>query len=330
MFSCFFLFPYLGIGNACISLMDICFYYETLTMRRMILMMLATVLGANMFAQSDVINGDFEQWSDSLTYREPDNWNTNNFFHASLGGTVIDTTDAQSGSLAAVVRTVYSVDLDDYFAGILTNGSSDDDSLGLVGDQISYRPEKLTGYYKYLAPVADTARVLLFMYRFDAGPDTNIFVATGNILLTPVNEYTYFEFPVLNATPGGGLPVPDTYVILITSTKDIANPVEGTSTLFIDNLNFTRPVSAPTLEDASDVSIYPNPVEDYFVISSPKHKVVAATVLSTEGRQVQRVESVSGANDLMVKTGRLGKGFYYVQLQLDNGAMETRFITVVK
>lgn len=299
-------------------------------------MMVATILSTATFAQSDVINGDFEVWKDTLTYREPNFWQTNNFSHASLGGTVTDTTDAQSGSLAAVVRTVYSVDFDQYFAGILTNGSSHNDSLGLgnsqgpIGSPISYRPTKLTGYYKFFAPVADTARVVLFMYRYEAGPDTNTFVATGNVLLNPTNEYTYFEFPVLNAVQGTGLPVPDSYVILITSTKDVANPVRGTSTLFIDNLNFTAPVSAPTLEDASDINIYPNPVEDYFVISSPKHKVIAATVLSTEGRLVQRVEGVSGANDMMVNTGRLNKGFYYVQLQLDNGAIETRFITVVK
>ncbi len=298
-------------------------------MRKMYLMMLATLTVLAAVAQNNVVNGNFEQWEDSVSFIEPQNWNSNNPSTLSLGNTVTDTTDAQKDSLAAVVRTVYSVSLDEYFGGFLTNGTRNPDSLGTNGWQINYRPDKFSGYYKYFPTPGDTARVILYMYEYDQNGDTNKLVATGNTRLTTATEWTYFEFPVLNAFPGSTTPIPDSYVILITSTN-LNAPAQGISTLMIDNLNFIEPVAAPTLDDASDILIYPNPVEDYFVISSPTHRVIGASVLSAEGRHIQSINSVSGANDLMVNTGRLSKGFYYVQIQFENGAVETRFITVVK
>ncbi|CAN5343965.1 hypothetical protein BH09BAC1_BH09BAC1_09620 [soil metagenome] len=300
-------------------------------MRKMYLLLLATMLSSALVAQNNVVNGNFENWEDSLNYSEPVNWNTNNFETRVIGIPVLRTTDAQSGTYAAIVRTVYEPNTAQYYGGFLTNGDNRPDSLGYNGWQINYRPQKLSGYYKYTTGTSlDRARVVLYMYKHDNVADTVALVATGTIRLAPVNDYTYFEFPVLNAFPGSSVPIPDSYVILITSTDTLGSPARDTSKLYIDNLNFISPTAAPTLIDAADINIYPNPVEDYFVINSPKHEVVSAAILSAEGRQVQYIEGVAGGNDLLVNTSRLSKGFYYVQIRFENGAVETRFITVVK
>lgn len=299
-------------------------------MRKVLTLLLATMALSNAWAQNNVVNGSFEDWKDTLSYSVPDDWYTNTKDYISVGVTVERTDDAFNGDSAAVVRTVYSAGDDEYYAGILTNGSNPD-TLGLDGWQISYRPKKLTGYYKYSSPtVGDSARVILYMYQHNTALDTDSLVATGNTRLSPAIDYTYFEFDILNAFGNTGNLIPDSYVIVITSAKDISAPVAGLSMLTIDNLRFDGAVSAPTIVDLSDVAIYPNPVDDHFVVSSPKHSIANVVILNAEGRQVQIVEAAPGTNELMINTNRLNKGFYYAQLQFDNGAVETRFITIVK
>lgn len=299
-------------------------------MRTVFTLLLATIAIANIWAQNNVVNGNFELWDDSLTYFEPQDWNSSNKEYLSIGVTVEKTDDAYSGDSAVVVQTVYSSALDEYYAGYLTTGN-DPDTLTIDGWQISYRPEKLTGYYKYSSPTpGDSARVILYMYLYNSLLDKDSLVATGNKMLPPAVDYTYFEFDILNAYAGTVTLVPDNYVILFTSSKDLQNPVRGLSKLTVDNLNFTGAVSAPTLEDLSDVSIYPNPVNDHFVVSSPKYTLANVSIFNAEGRQVQYMEAKPGSNDMKVATHLLSRGFYYVKLQFENGAVETRFITVTK
>src|SRR5690606_34740157 len=122
----------------------------------------------------------FEQWRDTLNYSEPVDWYTNVKQYISLGATVYRTDDAFSGDSAAVVQTVYSQGPDEYYGGYLTNGK-DPDSLGTDGWQINYRPQKLTGYYKYAPAAGDSARVILYMYQHNQALNTDSLVATGNI-----------------------------------------------------------------------------------------------------------------------------------------------------
>lgn len=299
-------------------------------MRKIFTLLLATMAIINAWAQNNVVNGNFELWNDSTSYFEPEDWNTSNEEYIFIGPTVEKTDDAYSGDSAVVVKTVYSSSLDEYYAGYLTVGQNPD-TISLGGWQINYRPEKLTGYYKYSSPtVGDSARVILYMYQLNSITNSETLVATGNRLLSPATDYTYFEFDILNTTSGSPAIVPDTYVILFTSSKDISAPVEGLSVLTVDNLNFSGTVSAPTLTDPSGVSIYPNPVDDHFVVSSPKHGLSSISIVNAEGRQVQHVDIANGTNEVRVTTNHLSKGFYFVQLQLENGAIETRFITVTK
>lgn len=275
-------------------------------------------------------NGSFESWSDFGTYKQPIGWNTNNSYLTSSGIAVYDTSDAYSGDSAAVVQSVYSSAGSVYYGGILTNGSARNDSLGLNGVAINYRPQSFNGYYKYEAAAGgDTALVVLYMYRFDSGTNKDSLIATGNARLTPSASYQQFGFQILNADAlEQGYPVPDSYVILITSTNSLADAKP--SKLIIDDLSFEGIVSAPTLEDLSDVTIYPNPVEDHFVVSSPKHGLASVSIINAEGRQVQYLQANLGSNNVKVTTHMLSRGFYYVKLQFENGAVETRFITVTK
>ncbi len=308
------------------------FYVRTklsfFTMKKISTLIIGTLLSVGAMAQN-VVNGSFEVWADSASYSVPRDWNSNARDYFLSGLTVEPTTDAYSGDSAAIVRTIDAGGVAGLIGGILTNGSIRNDSLGYHGWGISYRPQKLTGYYKYSPAIGDSARVILSMYIRDQDNNRDSLVATGNIALATAVDYTYFEFPILNAQPNvTGTPIPSTYVILITSTKDLANPM--LSELTIDNLNFEGVVSTPEVASVTDLSVYPNPVEDHFVIKSPTHRVLDVAVLNTEGRQVQRLEATSGANDLRVQTNHLAKGFYYVQIRFENGAIETRFITVVK
>lgn len=296
----------------------------------MLLVAIGALVSVSAFAQNNVVNGDFESWNDTSTYSDPQNWNTSNQEYIFIGPTVERTDDAYSGDSAVVIKTVYATAADEYYAGYITTGSNPD-TISLDGWQINYRPQKLTGYYKYSSPtIGDSARVILYMYQNFSAINDDSLVATGNILLPPVADYTYFEFNILNAFSSTATLIPDSYVIVITSSKDLSAPVEGLSMLTIDNVNFDGVVSVSTPEDLSDVLLYPNPVDDHFVVSSPKYTLTDISIINAEGRQVQNIQTAHGTNEVRVATSRLSKGFYYVQLQFENGAVETRIITVTK
>lgn len=296
-------------------------------MKGLLTLMIAALSVAILSAQN-VVNGGFEFWEDTLTYQEPVDWNSNVGEYYLSGLTIEATDDAYAGDSAVIVRTLQVGGVVGNVGGFLTNGTNNPDSLGIRGWQINYRPHKLTGYYKYNGAVGDSARVILYMNQYDQVFNRDSLVATGNIALPFALDYTYFEFDIRNAQPGTSVPIPDSYVILITSTRDLANPL--VSTLTIDHLNFEGVVSAPEVNQITDINVYPNPATDHFVINSPTHRIMDVAVLSAEGRQVHYVEATSGATDVMVNTTRLSKGFYYVQIRFENGAIETRFITVVK
>jgi hypothetical protein len=286
-------------------------------------------LSTIVLAAQNITNGDFENWTDNGTYKVPVGWKTNTSTFIAFGETVYDTSDAQSGDSAAVVQTILASGTSNYYAGILTNGSIRNDSLGLDGTAINYRPESFNGYYKYDAAPGDKALVVLYMYRFDAGLNRDSLIASGNARLGPAATYQQFGFQILNTDSlETSFPVPDSYVILITSTDSLNSPQP--SKLTIDNLSFEGIVSTPTVLDLADVSVYPNPVVDHFVVNSPNHAISSVVILNAEGRQVQLIEAAPGTNELLVNTNRLSTGFYYAQLQFDNGAIETRLITIVK
>jgi hypothetical protein len=286
-------------------------------------------LSTIVLAGQNITNGDFENWTDYGTYKIPVGWKTNTSATISFGETVYDTSDAQSGDSAAVVQTILVSGTSNFYGGILTNGRIRNDSLGLDGPAISYRPESFSGFYKYDAAPGDMALVVLYMYRFDVATNRDSLIASGNARLGPAATYQQFGFQILNTDSlETSLPKPDSYVILITSTDSLDSPQP--SKLTIDNLSFEGIVSTPVLTDLSDVSIYPNPVDDHFVVNSPKHSISSVVISNAEGRQVLMVEAAPGANELLVNTNRLSTGFYYAQLQFDNGAVETRFITIVK
>lgn len=297
-------------------------------MRKIYLVALAAIFAPAVFAQNNVVNGNFELWEDVSNYREPDNWNTNNDEVNAVGSAVYDTTDAYSGDSAVVITSVFIPGINEYVGGFLTNGTNNPDSLGTDGWQINYRPDKLTGYYKYIPDIGDSARIIVYLNKYDNVLGRDTLVATGNTRLATAVDYTYFEIPILNALPGVTLPTPDSYVILIMATKDLQDPKP--SKLTIDNLNFIEPVGVPTLGDDASLSVYPNPADDHFVITSTKHGITAVNIISSEGRQVLRQEVVDGTHELRMNTTHLANGFYYAQIVFENGAVETRFITVVK
>ncbi len=286
-------------------------------------------LSTIVLAAQNITNGDFENWTETGTYKVPVGWKTNTSTFIAFGETVFDTSDAQSGDSAAVVQTILASGTSNYYAGILTNGSIRNDSLGLDGTPINYRPESFSGYYKYDAAPGDKALVVLYMYRFDAGLNRDSLIASGNARLGPATTFQQFGFQILNTDSSEtSLPKPDSYVILITSTDSLNSPQP--SKLTIDNLSFEGVVSAQEPVDVSEVVIYPNPISDHFVVSSPKQGIASVTILNAEGRQVQIQESAPGTKELLINTNRLSTGFYYAQLRFDNGAIETRFITIVK
>lgn len=255
-------------------------------------------------------NGGFETWIDSTSYENPDGWESNNSTLVSLLGspTVVKDTDAYSGSYAAKIQTqMVGVTQIDTFAGILTNGSID--SLSYSGDTISYQPQKLTGYYKFDGTSGDSAFAIVYLNKYSSIVGHDEVKASGNAKLPPAASWTYFEIDIYDAEINP--PTPESFVIVLSSTKDIANPKVGT--LWVDELNFSGVASIEPLTKVGNMEVYPNPATDLVTVDWQTNGIQQLQLFDVNSRLIKTID-VSGTNHTQLDVSTLEAGKYFVVL----------------
>ena len=79
------------------------------------------------------------------------------------------------------------------------------------------------------------------------------------------------------------------------------------------------------------IDIFPNPVNDYFVVRANGGEVIkSVTVLTIDGRRVRHMDNTDQPDAMKVSTDRLEKGIYVVSLEMADGNTARRTITVVR
>ena len=90
-----------------------------------------------------------------------------------------------------------------------------------------------------------------------------------------------------------------------------------------DNYRLTTNVSAI---NQSDIYLFPNPATESIMLSiNGNVKVKAISVFDATGRLV-KVENGPASNNILIGTGELAKGIYYVELNTNSGIVRKNFV----
>ena len=293
-------------------------------MRPLYIFMFSFLSTALLHAQV-IDNGGFETWTTGANYSEPDGWLTSNQETGNISGGVAVLADsaAYSGTLAAQVRTVYIGIAPAPYAGILTNGSYD--TLGVSGPAINYKPQKLTGYYKYSSSDGDSALVVLFLNKYSTVLGKDETVASATIKLPAAATWTYFEGTVFDAFQAA--PDPESFAIVILSTKDVANPLDGD--LHIDALEFSgvSSVNDPVLD--AELDVYPNPTTESLTVKMGSGYTVDELTVYNGLGQIALHQLVENNTHMMMDVSSLPAGVHVLQIKLSGGKVLNRTIQII-
>ncbi len=187
-------------------------------------------------------NAGFEDWEDISCF-EPAQWMTSNLFACLFGGdtSVTYTTDAHSGKYAIRIESIQSNMPSDSGTNPVVIGfampysESMNFTEGISSFDIDFNPTLLTGYYKFIPLLNDTA--VIYGYLKDEDENSYPF---GTILL-PSDTYQQFQIPLVY--PEG---VKITEAGMLFSTSEYFMQGDGKSgevgsVLYLDNINLFNP-----------------------------------------------------------------------------------------
>lgn len=246
-------------------------------------------------ATTNVPNYSFEDWTQVST-DEPDNWFTINEQIVSQGiESAIKTTDANTGTYAIELNTVYHPKWEDTIAGLLSIGAIDLQSFGGPFSPAPYNasPTNFDYSYKYSGANGDLSGYFYFEFY-----NSGLNIGGGSV--TVVDQASYFT---------GTLPItltgtPDSVRIIAYSGDSLG------SVLKLDDLAFTG--GDVGINEFSNLSmdIYPNPANDYVMIKSENEFEIE--ILDITGKLVYSSKNNSGI--VTVHTEEFKKGAYFVKI----------------
>lgn len=269
-----------------------------------------TIFATLVFGQGQIPNGGFENWNNSSSYADPDNWDTNNEDFNGVPELVTKATspgDVHSGTAAIRLETKNTTFGD--LPGLITLAELDLlNSTVAPTTAFSDRPISLQGWFKYtISSGTDASQVLALFTKWNN--NTNMRDTIGNAEWTTnvqTSIYTMFDVPVVWASPNN----PDTLIIIaVSSTAD--NPTLGT-VLFLDDLAFNYSPVGVDENESSELLVYPNPAQAQFTVDV---NIEETTFMLYDiiGKKVMSKELTKGKNKIDVTALPSGTYIYFVE-----------------
>ncbi len=280
--------------------------------------LLAICLFTSVFSFAQIKNGSFENWTNVGNYQDPDSFKTPNQY-SSIASVFLVTKSSsahnESNACDLTTQHVNYLTINGDYPGIITNGNINisyftggTGSPILGGKKINYRPDGLTGWFKYSSVQGDSAfaNIVLTKWITGVGRDT---VGTSNFVqTTSQTSYARLVAPITykNAT------VPDTFQFIFTSSgRYYAHPG---SVLTLDSLS-TYPAAPSGINtiNSIDFSILPNPSNNFIKVQlgTESNKVTELSILNLTG---QTVYNSRFTNNSSVNVSNLSNGKYFVML----------------
>ncbi len=310
-------------------------------MKKQLLLVALTFLTTLGFSQSNVPNGNLENWynvpvSGSLNYDQTgtdpgDNWlNTLNELLAvpfPLGPgpvTIFKTDDVHSGSWAAkCVSAQFGPPVNVFIPGMLGTATLDmAGARALVGRGCnSCRPVYLKGWYKFTAVNGDSASAVLLVSKWNSTTKKRDTIGFGKqVFKNEVSTYTEFTVTMDYTYPSSGLESDSITLLTVASAGfSVINFMGGVgqpgNTLYIDDLMLGYPAGIEqTLMPDVAVKVYPNPAKDVITIElSEQVKEGTLEVYTMDGKMVTTYSVNEIKNSLPVYS--LANGSYYFKLK---------------
>ncbi len=202
--------------------------FKTHFMKKLILLFI--LLQTQVFSQTTIVNGAFENWT-SLSYDQPSTgWYTSN--EESIRKAGITTFTKVAGQSGFACRMETKVGGTDTLFGYITN-TQGDPTNGEGGMPYSQKPTAITGYYRYNIPNQDTALILVFFKLGGVQISMDVIKVKGT---GSQSTFAPFSFPLTV-----GL-TPDTVIIAAVCSNAFSNHgIEVGSFLELDQLAFSGP-----------------------------------------------------------------------------------------
>ncbi len=267
-------------------------------------------------------NNDFENWDTTGNYARLNDWTTSNESYVFIEGDgvkVEHTNDSYSGIFAASIGTAYMGFVGAATPCFIINGNFQYNDIFpteadymTAGTPINQKISELNGYYKYETNILDSARVFVFLKRYNVATSMTEMVGYGTAQLPPQASYTAFQVPVQDLMPGV---MPDS-IITVFQSFDFSTALSATqnSTLFVDA------VSLVGTTDVQNISvpiawIYPNPVSENLWIESAGMQDVEVRLLSVSGQEIKGMYYENFPSKYSLSIGELPKGSYVLEIK---------------
>ncbi|MCF8460336.1 MAG: T9SS type A sorting domain-containing protein [Flavobacteriales bacterium] len=238
--------------------------------------------------KAQIPNNGFEDWTQDGNYVTPDDWAT--------------TLQGQPGPYFPVTRSadhypsnvgMYSMRLENDPSFMPLGGGY---GMAITGSfnfpfepafPISGNPTNLYGYYKYNSVNEDTAFIKVVLFNNGVEVNSGNLLNDALVVTSTVTDWTSFNVQFDSYTTA------DSALIWISAfiPSGMDDTPNGNSVLYVDNLSFDGLInSVNDFQDASELSLYPNPANQAITI--------ATDAMNTKNASVQ-IYSLTGA---LVKT----------------------------
>lgn len=257
---------------------------------------------------TDLPDQSFENWAPTAI-ENPDDWYTINDQLIGIGvQNATKTTDANSGSFAIELSTIYNSNWDDTVGGFISIGAIDMNSMGSPFSAIPYNasPTNFDYAYKYTGANGDLSGGVLIDF-FNSG------ITIGGAFLPVTDQASYFTGSLTLSYIG----TPDSVMIMAYSGDSLG------SVLKLDDLAFSGGDVGIDEFSKMDISIYPNPASDVVMVKAEGN--YSYRIFDLAGNLVNASDDVVGVQ--VIDIHALENGSYIVQIS-DGTSIESHKLIV--
>ena len=273
------------------------------------------------FAQT-IPNSSFESWLPYSTGEYPQGWTTSDSISVNYNGgtSVFSGADAYDGVKSIHLKSVQiNVGIPVTGPGIATNGLVNLSGFTFVfsgGTADSARYRFFTANFKYTpASAFDSAMVKVYLLKYDTSHASNHdTIATG--VQSIGGQHSTYEALVLPLAYRNWIVQPDTFLIILQSSKGINDPNNGVGSEFVvDSLNFSGFVGVEDLKNSvSSVNVFPVPADKELNVEVVlKNNInLSYEIYDSNGRLIQ--SSIMNSTKEKIDISKLAAGRYIFKL----------------
>jgi hypothetical protein len=275
-------------------------------MKRIIILSVLFPIATTLFAQQQILNGNFEDTT--VVHQSSDTFTIfNNWAMSSFGAGTTD--DAYSGQKAALIWNWYY-----YAKGELINGDNVFPNQG--GMPVAFRPTNLNGYYKYIYGdndgAQDSAIAIICLFQYNSSTSKRDTIGYGIKKLGPVSSYTAFTVDVNYSSPT----IPDSVVIQFLSSENGFCAVSSAGNclfLYIDDVTINDGSWSVNVKNnlLPEMNVFPNPAGSHIQVVNVKPET-HISVINALGEKVLEEEG-KGSENITINVESLPAGIYFLK-----------------